>query len=182
MSHNAKRWKQLASQLLIDDAPYLRLRQDHVALPSGAEMTNFYVCEYSDWVGIIAQTSEGNFVMVEQYRYGVDRLILEFPAGMINPSEAPMNAAKRELLEETGFVSDEWEHIGTWFTEPSRHTNQAHFFLARNAVLRQNIDLDDTEDLEVRILAPETVEANLQHAIHVAAYYKTKCGLLRKDS
>jgi 8-oxo-dGTP pyrophosphatase MutT (NUDIX family) len=169
-----KRWTRLSSKVQVDALPYLRLRQDHVRLPNGAEIDNFFVCEYSDWVGVIPITPEGQVVMVSQYRYAIDQISLEFPAGMVYDQEDTLEAAKRELLEETGYESAEWIKIGAWFPEPSRHTNRAYFYIAQNAVQTQAIQPEDTEDIEVTLMDPQKVEFHVIHAIHLAAWYKAR--------
>ena len=102
MSENDKRWRVLSSEYLID-RPWLRARKDEVQLPSGFVMYEYYVLEYPDWVNVVAITEEGDFVMERQYRHGLGKVCMEICAGVVEKGEEPLQAAKRELEEETGF-------------------------------------------------------------------------------
>lgn len=180
-----RRWTRLASRILLDRW-WLRLRVDHVRLPSGAEMEEFHVAEYPDWALVLALTDAGEAVLVEQYRYGIDRTALEFAAGVITPGEDPLVAAKRELREETGYEATHWLSLGRLAVEPSRHTNYGHLFIARGAYPAAEPTLDATEDLTVRLVPaaslPELVRTErIVHGIHAAAIYRAQAQGLLSD-
>ena len=103
------KWQVLASKYLIR-RPWLTARRDVVRLPNGTEIPEFYVLEYPDWVNIIAVTADVEFVMIRQYRHGIDQTRYELVAGCVDPGEDPLTAAKRELYEETGFGGGEWRN------------------------------------------------------------------------
>lgn len=178
-----RRWTTLASKTLLERW-WLTLREDRVRLPSGAEIDEFHVAEYPDWALTVALTDDGQAVLVEQYRYAVDRVALEFAAGVVAPSEPPLQAARRELLEETGFVADDWTTLGKCAVEPARHTNYGHLFVARGARRVAAPALDDTEDLRVRTVRAsglvDLVErGEIVHGTHVAAvFWALQRGLL----
>lgn len=135
-------WKVRESKYIIAD-PWLRLRSDTVLLPDGRSVTPRPVFEYPDWVDVIALTDELNVVLVDQYRHAVGQMRTEFPAGAVdNASEEPLAAIKRELLEETGYASEEWHPLGTAPVHPDLQTNRIHSFLALGArkVADQNLD------------------------------------------
>ena len=104
--HDDRKWTVLSSKYLWK-RPWLTVRQEHVRLANGLEAPEFYILEYPDWVNVIAITKEGEMVMIRQYRHGVDRCDYELCAGVIEPDEDPEAAARRELLEETGFGGGE---------------------------------------------------------------------------
>ena len=142
-------------------------------------MEEYHVAEYPDWVCILALTDAGDAVLVEQYRYGIDRLSLEFPAGAIDGGEDPLGAAQRELREETGFVSDDWASVGRLAVEPSRHTNWAHLFVARGARRVAEPELDATEDLVVverpaGSLPSAVAVGEIVHGIHAAFVFRAQ--------
>ena len=168
-----KPWRIQRSALVID-RPWLRVRSEHVVLPNGQELPEFYKLETNDWVAVLAVTPDAELVVVDQYRHGIAAVTRELPAGMIDDAETPAAAAQRELLEETGFAGSDLEHLITLPTEPSRHTTHAHFYICRNAQRVAPPKLDPSEDIEVGLLPREQVlpailAGSIRHAAHVAA-------------
>ena len=103
-------WKILSSEYLIE-RPWLTARRDRVELPDGRIIEEYYVLEYPDWVNIVAIDKEGKMLLVRQYRHGLQRTGYELVAGVLEKDENPMEAAKRELLEETGYAGGEWHEL-----------------------------------------------------------------------
>ena len=161
MTDKNMEWKTLSQKYLIK-RPWLTARVDQVELPTGAIIDEYYVLEYPDWVNTIAITKEGKFVFVRQYRYAIGKTVNELCAGVIEKGEEPMAAAKRELLEETGFGGGEWQEWMTISANPSTHTNLTHCFLATDVELMTGRHLDKGEDVEVRIFTREEVLGMLQ--------------------
>ena len=96
-----EKWTTTDSRYIIK-RPWLTARCDTMRMPDGQIKDEFYVLEYPDWVNIIAITTDGKMVLVEQYRHGLDDIFMELCAGCVEPGEDPLAAAKRELAEETG--------------------------------------------------------------------------------
>lgn len=109
----------------------------------------FYRLEGPDWVNVVAFTPEGNLVVVEQFRHGIDAPTLEIPGGGCDPGEAPLRSAQRELREETGFVSESWIHLGTCTPNPATQTNRCHTYLALDCRAEAELELDAAEELQV---------------------------------
>jgi len=154
----------------------MTLREDRVRLPNGRVLDEYHVAEYPDWACVLALTDDGQAVLVEQYRYGIDRVLLELPAGAIDPGEDPATAARRELLEETGYEARRWEALGQLAVEPGRHTNYGHLFIASGCHRVADPYLDGTEDLRVRLVPaadlPGLVESGqVVHGVHAAAVF-----------
>lgn len=145
------RWETLSSEYLFRE-PWFTVRRDHVRLPGGSEIPSFYVLEYPDWVNTIAITREGRFIMIEQYRYGMDGVETELCAGVCEPGEKPLAAAQRELMEETGYGGGEWEELMIISPNPSTIRNTTHCFLARGVEKTGSQSLDQTEQLRVRVM------------------------------
>lgn len=145
------KWKVLKSEYLFR-RPWLTVRKDCVELPDGRQNPEFYVLEYPDWVNVIALTDDGKFIFERLYRHGLGKTCYEIPAGVIEPGESPMEAAKRELMEETGYSEGEWSEFMTISANPSTTNNLSHCFLAKGVKKTGSQHLDSTEDLEVVLL------------------------------
>lgn len=150
MEDKEMKWKTLEQKYIIK-RPWLTARMDKVELPTGAIIDEYYVLEYPDWVNTIAITKEGKFVFVRQYRYGIGKTVDELCAGVIEKGEEPLAAAKRELMEETGFGGGKWQEWMLISANPSTHTNITHCFLAYDVELVGKQHLDRGEDIDVRL-------------------------------
>lgn len=161
MAKEIKKWKTLESRYIIQ-RPWLTARVDKVELPDGRINPEHYVLEYPEWVNIIAITREGEFVMVRQYRHAMDIVLDELCAGVVEQGEAPVDAAKRELLEETGYGGGTWREIMTVGQNPSICDNITHCFLAEGVECLSDQQLDASEDIAVLLLSRAEVEAMLR--------------------
>jgi len=113
----------------IFDGRVLSLRVDRVLLPNGRETTR-EVVEHTDCVAIVAIDSQDNVILVRQYRTPAGRVLVEIPAGGIEPGEQPIESAIRELEEETGHTAGKVERIGGFYSSPGYSTEFLHLFLA----------------------------------------------------
>ena len=129
--------------------PYFGLRSDAYRLPDGVVKDPYYVLERPDAAIVFPLTTEGEVVLVRQYRPPLERIELGLPAGLVEPDEDPVEAARRELLEETGFGEGEWEPLTAIASSPSLKDNWAYLFLARNVRRSAVQDLDEHERVEV---------------------------------
>ena len=141
-------WKILESHHL-----HKNVRIDKCELPDGKVIDGF-VLEYGDWATIVALTKEQEVVLVRQYRHGAQKVILELPGGaMEDRDESPLQGARRELLEETGYASDQFIQVGCVSPNPANQTNLIYSFLALDAQKVADQHLDETEEIEV-VLKP----------------------------
>lgn len=146
-----KKWKTLSSEYL-HRRPWLTVRKDVVQLPNGVIHDEYYVLEYPTWVNIIARTRDGKYVMVEQYRHGLQEIFTELVAGIAEPGEQPIEAARRELLEETGYGNGEWRLNMVICANPGSQNNLTYSFIADGVEKIAEQHLDTTEDVEVKLL------------------------------
>jgi ADP-ribose pyrophosphatase len=141
----------------IYEGKIVNLRVDTVKLPSG-KRTKREVVEHGGCTAIVALDSEKNVLLVRQYRKAVERSLLEIPAGGIEPSEDPLDCARRELEEETGFSAERWEHLSVFYTSPGFCTEFMHLYLATDLKASKR-DADDDEHIEVvRVPLKKTLE------------------------
>ena len=151
------KWKVLKSEYLFK-RPWLTVRRDCVELPDGRQNPEFYVLEYPDWVNVIAITEDGQFVMERQYRHGLGKTCCEIPAGVMEKGGTPLEAAKRELMEETGYGEGEWTNIMNVSGNSSTTNNILHCFVAKGVKKISGQHLDSTEDLEIVLLSRDQVK------------------------
>ena len=151
------RYKVLKSRYLYQ-RPWLTARLEEVEMPNGVVNDEYYVLEYPDWVNIIAITDDGQYVMERQYRHALGNTCYELPCGVMEEGETPLEAAQRELKEETGYSGGEWTHLMDIAPNPGSQTNMAHCFIARGVKKTAEQHLDRTEDIEVHLLSREELK------------------------
>jgi ADP-ribose pyrophosphatase len=144
----AENWERVRSEKLFE-TPYFVLRSDRLRLPDGAVKDPYYVIERPDAAIIFPLTKEEEVVLVRQYRPPLERMELGLPAGLVEEDEKPEAAARRELLEETGYSGGEWEPLGALASSPSLKDNWAYLFLARGVEETSAPDPDEHELVEV---------------------------------
>ncbi|KQC11750.1 MAG: hypothetical protein APR63_12205 [Desulfuromonas sp. SDB] len=132
------------------------------------------ILDTPDWVNVIAVTEDNRIILVEQFRFGAAMKSLEVPAGLIEPGEAHLQAAKRELSEETGYTSEQWEYLGFVKPNPAFLNNRCHFWLARNVQLTEQPRPDPGENLKVKLITSRelkqaVIDGKINHSISIAA-------------
>jgi ADP-ribose pyrophosphatase len=181
-------WKVLDTSYPFRDE-WLVIRSDRVLLPDGAILPAYHTVECPDWVSCIAVTANLEVVLIEQYRHSVRRLITEFPAGSVDARDAsPMAAVRRELLEETGYASDDWYFIGSATANAARQSNTAHAFLALGAKQVSPPKLDEGELIRTRLMPWPQFRAQMHDgslqlpAQHVACLFWLHAFVARSES
>lgn len=168
-------WKVLETTPLFESGLF-SLVSERCLLPDGRELPKYFVMEFTDWVNILPVTPQGQVVLVEQYRHASQRNHLEIPGGAIDTrdSSGPLEAARREMLEETGYDSGEIVHVASHYPNPALQRNQMHTYVAFDSELVQAQDLDEFEALEVRLCSIDQLEKHLyegdiDHSIMMAS-------------
>ncbi len=158
-------WSVTASRRIIDDR-WIHLRADDCVDAAGRVIAPFYVLEASDWVGIVALTPEREVVVVTEYRHGAGAVLAGLPGGAIDVGEDPLVAARRELVEETGYASDEWIALGASRPNPANQDNHVHYFLALDAHRVADQALDPGELIDVSLEPLAGLADRIEHALH----------------
>ena len=181
-------WEEIRTEHIVQDE-WIDFRRSAYRFPDGSEFEPYYSYSRRDYVVIVASDEEGKYICVRQFRQGIKEVTTEFPAGGIErtdgreygavrdsvTAENALKAAQRELLEETGYVSDDWRHL---LTVPSNATiadNYAHVFEAGNCRKLGEQNLDETEFLNVQRSSADEIEemidkGDFQQAVHVMAW------------
>lgn len=177
-------WKTLSSEYLVQ-RPWLSARCDKVQLPDGRILDEWYVLEYPDWVNIVAVTKDGDIVLERQYRHGIGKTRFEIVAGTVEKGEKPLDAAKRELLEETGYSGGTWSELMTLSPNATSMNNMTHCFLAVGVERVAEQHLDPGEDIEVHLKSKKEVFEMLERgefiqSLMVAPLYRYFMSLTKK--
>ena len=181
-------WQEVRTEHIVQDQ-WIDFRRTAYRLPDGKVYEPFYNYSRRDYVVIVASDEKGDYLCVRQFRQGIKKVTTEFPAGGVErtdgreygadsdraATEDVLQAAKRELLEETGYVSDHWSYL---FSVPSNATiadNYAHIFKAENCKRSGEQKLDETEFLNVRKYSAAELEelihqGKFQQAVHIMAW------------
>ena len=190
MKSKSLEWEEVSTEHIVQDE-WIDFRKSAYRFPDGNVFEPFYSYSRRDYVVIVASDEDGNYICVRQFRQGIKEVTTEFPAGGIERSdgraygprekaEAALEAAKRELWEETGYVSDDWKHLLTIPSNATIADNYAVIFSAENCRREGDQSLDETEFLNVMKHTEKEIEdlvrtGGFQQSVHVLAW------LLRKE-
>ncbi|MFP3853651.1 MAG: NUDIX hydrolase [Anaerolineales bacterium] len=140
-------WETLSSRLLLDRSPWLKVYSEDLKLPEGRIVEGYLRLRTPDFVVIVPASTDGQIGMIRSYKRGPDRIDLQPPAGMIEPGENPLSAAKRELLEEMGCKADSWRELGDYVLAGNLRGGFAYLFLAEGC---RQVQPPDSGDLEAQ--------------------------------
>lgn len=154
-------WKTLNRRLVFDQPPRLKVEYHEVELPNGRIIPDWTWIKIPDYVNVVVQTEDSMFLCFRQLKYAVDGLMLALVGGYIEPGETPLAAAQRELREETGYISEDWQSLGDYVVDPNRGIAIGHLYLARRAQQVTAIDSDDLEEQEMVFLSRNDLESAL---------------------
>jgi ADP-ribose pyrophosphatase len=158
------------------DCGFFQVHAHRSASPTTGKEHPFFVLSTRDWINVVALTKDQKVVMVSQYRHGSEEMSLEIPGGAVDKGEAPEEAAKRELREETGYESSNWHFLGSVRPNPAILNNTCYLYLALDVEPKTELDLDEAEELEVSLHPLEEIPSMIQdgkirHSLVVAAFY-----------
>ncbi len=177
-----KPWKTKACQTVLDEQPWLVVEHHTVELPDGQLISDWPWIITPDYVNVVAVTEDERFLCFRQVKYGIEGATLGIVGGYINEGEAPLAAAQRELLEETGYESADWLSLGSYLVDPNRGIATGHLFLARQARYVAPRNADDLEEQELLLLTRAQIETALEGGeIKVLAWAAAVAFALRRS-
>lgn len=154
-----KTWKTLSRKTVLDYGSRLQVESHEVELPDGTVISDWAWIICPDFVNVVVQTHNGKFLCFRQVKYGIEGESLAPVGGHVDKDEAPLAAAKRELLEETGYTSKSWAPLGSYPVMGNRGVATAHIFLAQDAAKVEEPNSDDLEEQELLYLTREELES-----------------------
>lgn len=137
--------------------------------PDGS-VEDFYVLAAPDWVQVVPLLPDGRFIMVEQFRHGTRRVTIEFPAGIVDSGESPLECARRELEEETGYVAGSGEVVGRVDPNAAIQDNELFIVVLRDCEPTGEMNQDPGELIQPRIVDPHEVDELIEQGAFRDAY------------
>jgi ADP-ribose pyrophosphatase len=154
-----KPWKVLERAPVYRADPWLSVERQKVELPDGRIIDDYHRITFPDCAGVVAHVSDGRIMVQRQYRHGPGRVCLTLPGGAMNPGESPLQAAQRELREETGYEARDWKPLGSFTLNANYGCGTMHIFSATDAERTGQPDNEDLEESAVLLLPPAELHA-----------------------
>lgn len=142
---------------------FVTVFEDKVELPNGKIIDDYTVIEKPNIVIIVATDNNNNILVLHEYKYAAGKTLLTLPAGHIEKDEDVIEAAKRELLEETGFGSEEFEKLGELYEYPTKDLHRIYVVAAKNVTRKANHQHEETEMIETHLLSKDEVRQQIKN-------------------
>lgn len=155
-------WETVSRKTILNHNKFLTVESHAVKLPDGQFIPDWPWIIIPSAAIVLAVTEDNKFLCFRQTKYAIEGTSLAPVGGMLEPDETPLNAAKRELLEEMGCESPNWVNLGSHIVDPNRGIATMHLFLALNARQSTEPDSDDLEDQEMLLLSRTEIENALK--------------------
>ncbi len=166
---------------------FFKLRVEALKHADGRLQPHYYTFDFADWANVVALTPNQELILIRQYRHSSMDFQLEVPGGVIDmkDGESPLEAAKRELQEETGYESDDFQSLGFFYPNPSLQSNRVHTFLALNCEPTSQVKFDAFEDIDLELyplnqLSKLISSGDINHSIVVASLFKAHLHLSQR--
>ena len=148
-------YEKLTTTKRLFEGKIINLRRDEVLLPNGRTGMR-EVVEHPGAVAVVPITTEGNIILVRQFRHPIGQVILEVPAGKLDPGEDPADCAGRELAEETGFMANKLRKLTSIYTTPGFSNEIIHLYLAED-LIESDKQPDEDEFIHTEVFTPEQI-------------------------
>ncbi len=156
---NPSDWVVESSTSILRREPWLEVFEEHIRLPDGRRVDDFYTIQLRNFVVVAPLTTRGELVVVSHYRHGPRRVTRSLPSGFVEAGEEPAEAARRELMEETGYEAESWQELGSYVVDGNRRCGIEHVFLATGLTRVAEPTMDDLAEATVELLTvDEAVE------------------------
>ena len=152
-------WKTRSTKTLLERPPWFDVLVEEVELPGGKIVSDYHQIRMPNFTTVFAVTREQKIMLMRSYRHALRKITLTMPGGMLEDGEDPLTGIQRELLEETGYVAEEWKPLGTFLGDSARGCGTYHFFFASEARQTQEPDSGDLEELELLLWTRSEVES-----------------------
>ncbi len=178
---DSREWKTVSSEYIHQHPPFFSARKDVCVRPDGVSIPAYYVVEVAASVITFGVTSANEVIMIEQYRHPVKSLSLELPGGFIDEKEQPVEAAEREMLEETGYRFSRFEYLGKLAGNPGILDNYTYIFLATGGEPGEVTNPDLQEDIRTRLVSFATLKKLMRDNQVIQSLHLNACfyGLLK---
>jgi 8-oxo-dGTP pyrophosphatase MutT (NUDIX family) len=169
-------WANVSEETVLE-TPIFQVNRRHAQHEVEGLESDFYIVEAPAWANVIATTAQGELVLVEQFRHGIEQSTLEIPGGVVDEGESPRESVERELLEETGYQGEEWHYLGAVSSNPAFFNNYTELYWAEGCELVEQPNLDTHEFIETHLVPLNQFfyyiqQGDIHHSLVVAAAAK----------
>ena len=156
-------WNVIDRELLFDGSPWLKLYREKISTNEGTLINDYFTIEQLEFSVIFALKNNETVIGLWHYKHGPRNINLGLPAGYLLPNETPLDAAKRELMEETGYAADVWEHLGTFTVDGNRGCGKGHFYKATKLNFIKSPSPNDLEVIVVELFSLDDLKRCLKN-------------------
>ena len=157
-----KNWK-LLERKKVYGSKFVNVYEDKIELPNGSVIDDYTVIEKPSIVIIVATDEKGDVIILHEYKYAVGKTLLTLPAGHKKKEEMPIDTAKRELLEETGFSGDNFEELGILYDYPTKDIHKVYVVRATNVVQKEHTEHEETEGIHYQLITKEELKKQIKN-------------------